>query len=538
MAEDSRRRDGAKGNKEVETVDELDPYGAIQFGEFGKYMHAKRLNYKNAGRKFPPIFQGLTIHVNGYTKPNHNEIRRLVCEHGGSFQHYLEPSKVTHIVCSNLTPSKQHQFRNYRVVLPEWITESVKHGRLLSWTRFRLLQPKSDQRLIFAYASSPSASASSSRSNNAGESSALRKGGIQKSEEEVKTPEEEERVEVPETPPRPEPRTQERIQEDLSQTSIGAEVTWGIRFETNEQVERFLHGLAGEVSGHLREVGRRGRQLSLKVITRKDDDSHCKTITWSEASNDTPKISAESYIMFRQLNIPPAEILGLSIEISELESRGLPPISNRVEPVNEPSTQTDLPPWSQLDPEALLAMPEQMRNQMLRAYSCNSTEKRRSDGKEPMRASKRLPPNERASLLPTASQIDPDVLEELPSHVRNEILEFLQEPLPQPMARTSSTDTVEPPPRRGRGRPKKSPRKKKKFMDKPIRQPNVSAITLTQHWREGDFPAGSSTRREMPPEIDPEFLDALPPASKHSPEWSEAAREVRAKTVYSMVFSL
>lgn len=49
--------------------------------------------------------------------------------------------------------------------------------------------------------------------------------------------------------------------------------------------------------------------------------------------------------------------------------------------LSSPSSQTDLPPWSQLDPTALMAMPETMRNKMLEMYGAKRRERNEGEGK-------------------------------------------------------------------------------------------------------------------------------------------------------------
>lgn len=80
-------------------------------------------------------------------------------------------------------------------------------------------------------------------------------------------------------------------------------------------------------------------------------------------------------------------------------------------------SQTDMPPWSQLDPSALLALPEAMRNQLLEAYS-----------KERERTASPAPDDERPVSEPA-----------------------LQPPRPQRAARTSTS----PSPRNSKSRTKR-----------------------------------------------------------------------------------
>uniref|UniRef100_A0A6Q2WST4 DNA repair protein REV1 n=1 Tax=Esox lucius TaxID=8010 RepID=A0A6Q2WST4_ESOLU len=93
---------------------------------------------KQKGVSGSSIFAGVAIHVNGYTDPSADELRRLMMMHGGQFHLYYSRSKTTHIIATNLPNSKIQELRDQKVVRPEWITESVKAGHLLSYLQFQL----------------------------------------------------------------------------------------------------------------------------------------------------------------------------------------------------------------------------------------------------------------------------------------------------------------------------------------------------------------------------------------------------------------
>ncbi|CAO3658056.1 unnamed protein product [Rhizopus stolonifer] len=97
-------------------------------------------------QELPQIFKGFSIHINGYTQPSTSELRKTILQHGGNYQHYLKKTDVTHIIASNLTNSKMQEFRAYKVVNPNWITESVKAQQLLPWQNYRLVYGTSNQK--------------------------------------------------------------------------------------------------------------------------------------------------------------------------------------------------------------------------------------------------------------------------------------------------------------------------------------------------------------------------------------------------------
>lgn len=73
----------------------------------------------------------VTLHVNGnfyaycnnISEPSSDELKKLMMLHGGSYEHYLSRTKVTHVIATNLPNSKVKQIRGLKVVRPEWITE-------------------------------------------------------------------------------------------------------------------------------------------------------------------------------------------------------------------------------------------------------------------------------------------------------------------------------------------------------------------------------------------------------------------------------
>ncbi|KAJ2923407.1 hypothetical protein H1R20_g13691, partial [Candolleomyces eurysporus] len=113
----------------AEEVDEA-VYGASRFGNFGEYMRRKRakLQIQNADivgsqqgegtEGGSRIFKGLSIYINGWTQPSVQDLRKLIVEHGGVFQPYLDKKGlVTHIITCSLTPAKIREFKNMKVLL-------------------------------------------------------------------------------------------------------------------------------------------------------------------------------------------------------------------------------------------------------------------------------------------------------------------------------------------------------------------------------------------------------------------------------------
>ncbi|WAR14731.1 REV1-like protein [Mya arenaria] len=120
---------------------------------WGGYMNAKRQKLQDQyvvsapdqkeGTERPNIFAGVAVYVNGYTKPSSDELKRLIILHGGRYEHYLYRTRVTHVIATNLPDSKVKDLKGLKVVRPEWITDSIAAGKLLSFTRYQLYTAQS-----------------------------------------------------------------------------------------------------------------------------------------------------------------------------------------------------------------------------------------------------------------------------------------------------------------------------------------------------------------------------------------------------------
>ncbi|KAF8437470.1 hypothetical protein L210DRAFT_3405487 [Boletus edulis BED1] len=95
------------------------------------------MDTEGSGEEKSNIFKGISIYVNGWTKPSVQDIRRLLLQHGGVFHPYLDKkSTVTHVVTCSLTAAKVKDFKHMKVVRPEWLLDSVAAGSLLPWTDY------------------------------------------------------------------------------------------------------------------------------------------------------------------------------------------------------------------------------------------------------------------------------------------------------------------------------------------------------------------------------------------------------------------
>lgn len=94
------------------------------------------------------LFKGISIHVNGFTVPSADELKRLVLSHGGSYHHYHDPRTTTHVIATCLPNSKLKNLRKQNVVRPEWIVDCIQEGKLVPHQNYNLYE-STQKRLNF-----------------------------------------------------------------------------------------------------------------------------------------------------------------------------------------------------------------------------------------------------------------------------------------------------------------------------------------------------------------------------------------------------
>ena len=76
-------------------------------------------------------------------------LHRELVQHGAGFLQYLDSKTMaTHIIASTLPPKKAVEFKNYRIVNPAWVTESIKAGKLLPWSDYRVFEEGAGQKTL------------------------------------------------------------------------------------------------------------------------------------------------------------------------------------------------------------------------------------------------------------------------------------------------------------------------------------------------------------------------------------------------------
>ena len=281
------------------------------------------------------------------------------------------------------------------------------------------------------------------------------------------------------------------VGEQVVRKSVSAEVNWGIRFATQDQAEEFINSLCEELHKRLVIEQVKGRQLTMKIMRRALDapldppkhlghgkcDTFNKSLILGVATNDKNIIAREALSILRGFGFSPGELRGLGVQMQRLEplkgtvdspqdssqrklqfstsdakkrrpdqsedvidsietpqkpklppdhhpaatfARDTSPSGKPRKSLNTAGTQFVLP--TQVDQEVLDQLPQDIRSRLLEREANLES----SDQEEPasQASSQSATPGPILDAIPAQSQLDQEILNALPDDVRAEILAF------------------------------------------------------------------------------------------------------------------
>ncbi|CAM9675855.1 unnamed protein product [Scytosiphon promiscuus] len=123
------------------------------------------------------------------------------------------------------------------------------------------------------------------------------------------------------------------VQAPPDRKSIGAEVNYGVRFDTQAQASGFLSELAVELSRRMATEGVLGRALTLKIMKQKDGvglprkylghgicDARSKLLNLGRATADADTLKSHALHLLKEAKIPPDKIRGIGLQMTRLVS--------------------------------------------------------------------------------------------------------------------------------------------------------------------------------------------------------------------------
>lgn len=123
------------------------------------------------------------------------------------------------------------------------------------------------------------------------------------------------------------------VGDSVVRKSVSAEVNWGVRFETQQQVDEFMFGLCGELNRRLLKEGVKGSLVTVKVMRRAKDapldppkhlghgkcDVFNKSKALGVATHDPAVLAKEAIAMLKSFTISPGELRGIGVQMQKLE---------------------------------------------------------------------------------------------------------------------------------------------------------------------------------------------------------------------------
>ena len=284
------------------------------------------------------------------------------------------------------------------------------------------------------------------------------------------------------------------VGDQVVRKSVSAEVNWGVRFATQEQADEFVQCLCEELHKRLVNEGVKGRQLTMKIMRRAADspleppkhlghgkcDTFNKSVVLGVATNAKEVLGREALSIMHGWGFPPGELRGIGVQMTKLEpikpisdlgidssqkrlsfkklagsaTSKLPedPIIDITDPIKPKDTLIDDPIIietsetsesqnllntlgtqfvmpTQVDPQVLAELPADIRSKLLtkRETAPAGTSRPHTPVAAPSRSDS---PANLSSTVPSASQLDPETLAALPPDLRNEVLAFYHKPSP------------------------------------------------------------------------------------------------------------
>ncbi|KAE8452156.1 hypothetical protein EG329_001623 [Mollisiaceae sp. DMI_Dod_QoI] len=123
------------------------------------------------------------------------------------------------------------------------------------------------------------------------------------------------------------------VGEQVVRKSVSAEVNWGIRFISQAEAEEFVQNLCIELQRRLIDQRVKGKQFTMKIMRKAADapldppkhlghgkcDTFNKSVVLGVATNNAEVIGREAVSILRSYGFSPGELRGLGVQMTKLE---------------------------------------------------------------------------------------------------------------------------------------------------------------------------------------------------------------------------
>ncbi|EJD46175.1 DNA repair protein [Auricularia subglabra TFB-10046 SS5] len=186
------------------------------------------------------------------------------------------------------------------------------------------------------------------------------------------------------------------LESDKPRKSVSAELNYAIRFEDNTQFKKFLDDLSDEVAKRLQAINRRGKLLTLKLMTRHPDapveapkflghgicDVHSKSVPLASVTDNPQTIAGAAWKLAESFGFDPKELRGIGIQIQKLEGEedaskkdagagSIKSAFTRAAAIKPQIAPPSVPTYSQIDQSVLDELPEDIRREYEEEFKRN-----------------------------------------------------------------------------------------------------------------------------------------------------------------------
>ncbi|KAJ4347310.1 deoxycytidyl transferase [Didymosphaeria variabile] len=320
------------------------------------------------------------------------------------------------------------------------------------------------------------------------------------------------------------------VGEQVVRKSVSAEVNWGVRFENQAQADEFIESLCGELQKRLLKEKVKGKQFTMKIMRRSPAapldppkhlghgqcDTYNKSMVLGVATNAKEVLTKEALSILKGFGVSPGELRGIGVQMTKLEPmksatdgtlessqrrlqfragpaepkptrKKTPAVVDEIDPIQDDPV-TPRKPKAAVEDEHVAFGPAELNH---------STPSRR-------------PLNMMGTQFIMPTQVDPQVLAELPEDIRSKLMRQGRQSSPTPATSKAPRESLGASP---------SPQKAMPFaltapLTLPTRPrhprhlaPDVRAEVLSQYAAAGATPHSPSRR---PKRIDQTLLPQSP----------------------------
>ncbi|KAJ3398198.1 deoxycytidyl transferase [Chytriomyces hyalinus] len=229
--------------------------------------------------------------------------------------------------------------------------------------------------------------------------------------------------------------------ENKSRQTVGAEVNWGVRFQTTEEAQTFIRELSAEVCTRLDKSGVQGKHITLKLKKKLyDGEPHkflgcgpCTDMSKSKSVEmpiaNVAQMAKEALALFRDLNVAAPDVRGVGIHVSKLVNKGAASKGQTMLRFTSSDTK----------PASFGSVRDEEEDKSKSKSMSNLAD----ETDFPVAKKPRVSAPSADTLFP-ASQIDWSILEHLPPDIQAEILALRNPSQPEPLAEKALDKVNEP----------------------------------------------------------------------------------------------